>query len=463
MRVLLTNDDGIEAEGLQTLRRALLALAGRRARRRRAGRQPLRVRAHDHDAPPALGPGGRLRRRHDRLRDRRHAGRLRPARQARAHRGLRARRRRLRHQPRLEPRRRHHLLRDRRRRARGDRARHPGRSPSPSSRPRARWTSASAAASHFEVAAEFIARVVDELDDVPLRRGHAAQRQRPGRRAGGRRGHAAGQAHLPRRAQARRRGRGQAAAATGSTAPTPASTTSRAPTSPRSTPGASRSRRCTSTSPTSRAWTRSAATTSRGCSRRPRARWSERARRRSRSAPAELRDELREHGRRYYVLDDPVIGDDEYDALLDELRGIEAEHPELLTPDSPTQRTGGEPLDRLDKVTHLQPMLSLANARSEEELRAWIERMRNHLAREGIEAPEFRYVAEPKIDGLAISLLYRDGVLERGATRGNGDGRRGRHPQPAHDPDDPAAHRRRPAADRGPRRGLHVAAATSPR
>ncbi|MEA2247095.1 MAG: ligase [Solirubrobacteraceae bacterium] len=136
---------------------------------------------------------------------------------------------------------------------------------------------------------------------------------------------------------------------------------------------------------------------------------------------AELREELRRHGHRYYVLDDPVIGDAEYDALLDELRAIEAQHPELVTPDSPTQRTGGEPLDRLDKVTHLQPMLSLANARSEEELRAWNERMRNHLAREGIEAPEFRYVAEPKIDGLAISLLYRDGVLERGATRGNGE------------------------------------------
>jgi DNA ligase (NAD+) len=135
----------------------------------------------------------------------------------------------------------------------------------------------------------------------------------------------------------------------------------------------------------------------------------------------ELRAELREHGRRYYVLDDPIIGDDQYDALLDELRAIESEHPDLLTADSPTQRTGGEPLDKLDKVTHLQPMLSLANARSEEELRAWIERMRNHLAREGIEAPEFRYVAEPKIDGLAISLLYRDGVLERGATRGNGE------------------------------------------
>jgi DNA ligase (NAD+) len=134
----------------------------------------------------------------------------------------------------------------------------------------------------------------------------------------------------------------------------------------------------------------------------------------------QLRAELREHGHRYYVLDDPVIGDDEYDKLLDELRAIEAEHPELLTPDSPTQRTGGEPLDKLDKVTHLQPMLSLANARREEELRGWIDRMRNHLAREGIEAPEFRYVAEPKIDGLAISLVYRDGVLERGATRGNG-------------------------------------------
>jgi DNA ligase (NAD+) len=136
---------------------------------------------------------------------------------------------------------------------------------------------------------------------------------------------------------------------------------------------------------------------------------------------AELREQLTEHGHRYYVLDDPTIGDDAYDALIDELRRIEAEHPELLTPDSPTQRVGGEPVSALDKVTHLQPMLSLANARSEEELRAWIERMRNHLAREGIDDPDFQYVAEPKIDGLAISLLYRDGVLERGATRGNGE------------------------------------------
>src|SRR5918994_4063931 len=135
----------------------------------------------------------------------------------------------------------------------------------------------------------------------------------------------------------------------------------------------------------------------------------------------ELREQLRHHGYRYYVLDDPEIGDDEYDALLDELRGIEAEHPELRTPDSPTQRVGGEPVSDLRKVTHELPMLSLANARSEEELRAWVSRMRNHLAREGIEDPEFTFVAEPKIDGLAISLLYEDGVLVRGATRGNGE------------------------------------------
>ncbi len=136
---------------------------------------------------------------------------------------------------------------------------------------------------------------------------------------------------------------------------------------------------------------------------------------------AELREQLVYHGHRYYVLDDPEIGDDAYDELLDELRAIERDHPELLTPDSPTQRVGGEPVSNLQKVTHLRPMLSLANARSEEELRAWVQRMRSHLAREGIEDPEFAYVAEPKIDGLAISLVYRDGVLERGATRGNGE------------------------------------------
>jgi DNA ligase (NAD+) len=136
---------------------------------------------------------------------------------------------------------------------------------------------------------------------------------------------------------------------------------------------------------------------------------------------AELRDALRHHAHLYYVLDDPEIGDDRYDRLLDELRRIEAEHPRLITPDSPTQRVGGEPVGRLEKVTHLEPMLSLGNVRSEEELKAWVERMRNHLAREGIANPGFSYVVEPKIDGLAISLVYRDGVLQRGATRGNGE------------------------------------------
>ena len=136
---------------------------------------------------------------------------------------------------------------------------------------------------------------------------------------------------------------------------------------------------------------------------------------------SELREQLEHHAHRYYVLDDPEIGDDAYDALLDELRGIEAEHPELRSPDSPTQRVGGEPVGRLEKVEHLEPMLSLGNVRSEQELRAWVERMRTHLAREGISDPAFTFVVEPKIDGLAMSLLYRDGVLERGATRGNGE------------------------------------------
>ena len=135
----------------------------------------------------------------------------------------------------------------------------------------------------------------------------------------------------------------------------------------------------------------------------------------------ELRAALDYHAHRYYVLDDPEIADDTYDAMLDELRELERSYPQLITPDSPTQRVGAAPVDRLQKVRHLEPMLSLGNVRSEAELRAWIERMRNHLAREGITNPRFEFVVEPKIDGLAISLVYRDGVLERGATRGDGE------------------------------------------
>jgi DNA ligase (NAD+) len=134
----------------------------------------------------------------------------------------------------------------------------------------------------------------------------------------------------------------------------------------------------------------------------------------------ELRRVLSLHNHRYYVLDDPSIGDDEYDALLDELRAIEAEHPALRTPDSPTQRVGAPPLDRFEQVEHAEQMLSLANARNEEELRAWETRIRNHLKRLDISAAEFSYTTEPKIDGLAISLTYEQGVLTRGATRGDG-------------------------------------------
>jgi DNA ligase (NAD+) len=135
---------------------------------------------------------------------------------------------------------------------------------------------------------------------------------------------------------------------------------------------------------------------------------------------AELRRKLEHHNRRYYVLDDPEIGDDAYDELLDELRGLEAEHPDLRTPDSPTQRVGAKPLEGFQQVEHAEPMLSLANARSEEELRAWEKRLGNRLDQLDISAAQTSYTTEPKIDGLAISLTYEDGVLTRGATRGDG-------------------------------------------
>jgi DNA ligase (NAD+) len=134
----------------------------------------------------------------------------------------------------------------------------------------------------------------------------------------------------------------------------------------------------------------------------------------------QLRREIREHDRSYYQLDDPTIGDDAYDLLLNELRAIEAEHPELLDAESPTQRVGGTRLERFEPVEHSIPMLSLGNARGADELRAWVERMRSHLARESIDVADFTFVVEPKIDGLAVSLIYEDGKFVRGATRGDG-------------------------------------------
>jgi DNA ligase (NAD+) len=140
----------------------------------------------------------------------------------------------------------------------------------------------------------------------------------------------------------------------------------------------------------------------------------------NRTRAEELRRQIAYHDRRYYILDDPEIADPDYDDLLRELRALEEEHPELRTPDSPTQRVGGAPLDKFNRVEHHEPMLSLANARDEDELRAWAARVERQLERLDIEGSEIRYVTEPKVDGLAISLTYENGVLTRGATRGDG-------------------------------------------
>ena len=127
-----------------------------------------------------------------------------------------------------------------------------------------------------------------------------------------------------------------------------------------------------------------------------------------------LREELRRHEHAYYVLDAPTVTDAEYDALFRELAVLEAAHPELVTPDSPTQRVGGDASDQFAKVRHRSPMLSLQNAFEEEEIRAWDRR-----ARQGA-GDDITYVVELKIDGLAISLTYRDGRFVRAATRGTG-------------------------------------------
>ena len=135
---------------------------------------------------------------------------------------------------------------------------------------------------------------------------------------------------------------------------------------------------------------------------------------------AELGRLIAHHDHRYYVLDDPEVGDDNYDALLDELRALEASHPELRSPDSPTQRVAGQPLEGFEQVRHSEPMISLGNARGAEEFRAWEGRLHNRLRRLDIEPGEIAFVSEPKIDGLAISLTYENGALVRGATRGDG-------------------------------------------
>jgi DNA ligase (NAD+) len=130
---------------------------------------------------------------------------------------------------------------------------------------------------------------------------------------------------------------------------------------------------------------------------------------------AELRKEIEYHNYRYYVLDDPIISDPEYDRLFRELLELENEHPELATADSPTRRVGAEPQERFGKVQHHAPMLSLANAFNEAELRAFHRRIANLLG-----TSEIDFVTELKIDGVAIALTYLKGQFVRGATRGNG-------------------------------------------
>ena len=134
-----------------------------------------------------------------------------------------------------------------------------------------------------------------------------------------------------------------------------------------------------------------------------------------------LRALIRHHEYRYYVLDSPEISDADYDKLFRELQDLEAAHPELITPDSPTQRVGGEPLSAFSQVRHGEPMLSLANAKNEEELRAWHARAVKLSADAGWDPAALVFVLEPKIDGLAVSLRYENGRLTVGATRGNGD------------------------------------------
>jgi len=134
----------------------------------------------------------------------------------------------------------------------------------------------------------------------------------------------------------------------------------------------------------------------------------------------ELRRLIRYHEERYYILSDPEIADVEFDALMKELERLEADNPDLVTTDSPTQRVSGRPAAGFDTVEHAEPMLSLDNAYSEEELRAFDERVRRGLTAAGDPMEEIDYVAELKIDGLSLALTYESGTLVRGATRGDG-------------------------------------------
>src|SRR5262249_52946290 len=130
----------------------------------------------------------------------------------------------------------------------------------------------------------------------------------------------------------------------------------------------------------------------------------------------QLHELIREHDHNYYVLDRPTISDFEYDKLFAELQKLETEHPEWVTPDSPTQRVGGQPLDQFEKIAHRKPMLSLANSYSLDELREFDERVKKFLE----SSKDIEYFCEPKFDGLALELIYENGLLTGALTRGDG-------------------------------------------
>src|ERR687891_2303162 len=136
-----------------------------------------------------------------------------------------------------------------------------------------------------------------------------------------------------------------------------------------------------------------------------------------RSRYEELKQQIHFHNYRYHVLDAPIISDGKFDRLLNELKQIEAEHPDWITSDSPTLRAGARPADRFKKVTHPAPILSLANAFGADDARGWFERVKRIDDR----VEKAKFVVEPKIDGLSIVLHYRDGIFVQGATRGNGE------------------------------------------
>src|SRR5246127_4901544 len=128
-----------------------------------------------------------------------------------------------------------------------------------------------------------------------------------------------------------------------------------------------------------------------------------------------LREQISHHEYQYFVLDRPEISDQDFDKLTKQLQRLEAEHPTLITPDSPTQRVGGKPREGFVKVRHSSPMLSLDNTYNEEELRAWERRVHELSGRSDVD-----YVCELKLDGMSLSLVYEDGRLVRGVTRGDG-------------------------------------------